>query len=1142
MLRLSIFLFLLAAGCQGLFAQSGFVKSGDQPIPGATVTVTQGTQTFSTVTDRDGHYVFPELGMGTWSVQVEMFGFDTLKKDVDYVGAKGPVNFDLQLAPSPVLERLRQFAARRNGAGGAPGPGAGGGRLNGAGTGNTGSAGRSGTAIAGNRGGGNSDSIDTEIQSALNSETQGMAAPSTGNEAGNEAFLVSGSLSPGVAQGAQADSGPDMRFLGQGPNGMGAEGANGTAPGFGTTSQGPGGGGAGPGGFGGPGGGGFGGGGFGGGGFGGRGGGGFGNGQRRPGQVAGAVFGNRRRRNQQIHGQASFQLTNSAVNAKPFSLNGLDIPQAAYAQSRFSLIVGGPLVIPKLVKDPKTQFFLTYFGTRARTPELFAETVPTAAERDGNFSQATQSLGTSATSVPVTIFEPGTGTRIPFPNDTIPASMLNPISLTLLKFYPLPNEPGTANNYQFETAQASNTDNVGVRVQRSITGKDRLSTNVQYQRRDGTTAQPFGYSDIVSGYGLNASVQWTRNLATTAINNAQVTFNRNYTEIVPFFSTLSNIESELGIQNASTNSIDYGPPTLNFTNFASLSDSNPTLNRNQKQGANDSVSLLKGTHSISLGTGYARSDLSSRTDPNPRGTLNFTGQATSLLSNGTPVSGTGYDFADFLLGDPQSASIQYGPTDYFRQNQVFAYAQDEWKARANLTLIAGVRWEYFSPFSEKYGRLTNLDVAPGFASVAEVTALNNVGPYTGAYPSGLINSDYKDFSPRLALAWKITQFKRSTVVRAGYGIYYNGQAYQQFTTSLAEQYPFATSQDLNTSVACPITFTNAFVPINGCPSTGSRVITDTFAVDRNYRTPYAGTWNVSIQRDFGGGFFLEALYMGTKGTGLDVRIAPNLLPAGSTATLTQTTQVSNASGFTYDESVGNSIFNAAHVRLVRRFNHGISFNALYQFAKSIDDSSTLGGGVTSVAQNWQDIDAERGLSSFDIRHQFTASFVWTSPVGGPGNHMASDTFVGRLLKDWQLSGSITAQTGEPLTARVLGNTTQLAQTNGAGSERADATGLPVESGSGFFNLAAFAVPAAGTYGDAGRNTIPGPGLFSMNLAFARSFNLSERRRVEFRVQGTNVLNNVNYTNLYTVVNAVNYGLPSAAGAMRTLTAVVRFRF
>ncbi len=1113
MLRLSsLFLFLSAASCQALLAQSGFVKSADQPIPGATVSVTQGAQTLSTVTDPDGHYVFPPLAAGAWTVRVEMFGFNAFKKDVDYAAATGPVNFELQLTPSPILERLRQFAARGNGAS------------------SNGTRSNSPAPAGGARAGASGQQIDTDLQSALNSDAQGAAATPTGAQSANDAFLVSGSLSPGVAQGGQADSGPDMRLMGQGQNGISAsDGMTGSVPGFGSATGGAPAGGFGAGGLGG-----------GGGGFG-RGVGGFGGpggrgGARSPGQTAGAVFGNRRRRNQEIHGQASFSLTNSAVNAKPFSLNGLDVPQAAYAQSRFSLVLGGPLLIPKIVKDPKTQFFLSYFGTRARTPQLFTETVPTASERIGDFSQATQSPGTSARNVPITIFQPGAGTRTPYPNNVIPANLLNPLALSLLKFYPLPNQPGSANNYQFETAQANNTDNLGVRVQRSITRKDRLSANVQYQRRAGTTAQPFGYSDTRSGYGLNTQLQWTRNISATAISNAQIVFNRNYTEITPYFSHFSNIEAQLGIQNGSSNPLDYGPPTLNFTNFASLSDSAPTLNRNQTLGANESVTLLKGTHTVQLGGGYTRSDLSTRTDPNARGALNFTGQATSQLSGTTPVTGTGYDLADFLLGYEQSSSIQYsGVSDYFRQNQAFGYAQDEWKVRSNLTLTAGVRYEYFSPFTEKYGRLANLDIAPGFSNVAVVTP-GGSGPYTGAFPNGLINPDRNNFSPRLALAWKLTRFKKSTVVRAGYGIYYNGQAYQQFTTILAEQPPFATSRSVNTSTANLLTLTNGF------SATVPNQITNTFAVDRSYRTPYAGAWNVSLQRDLGSGFFTELLYMGTKGTRLDVRTAPNLQPAGTTATLTQTNQLGNASGFIYDQSVGNSIFNALQVRVQRRFNRGISLNLLYQYAKSIDDSSTLGGGVATVAQNWQNIAAERGLSSFDVRHELTANFVWTSPVAGPGSHMASDSKLARLLKDWQLSGALTAQTGNPLTARVLGNTTQLAQTNGAGSQRANSTAQPIESATGFFNLDAFAVPPQATFGNAGRNTIPGPGLVNLNLAFARSFNLSERRRIEFRLEGNNVLNHVNYTNLYTVVNSVNYGLPSAAGAMRTLNAVVRFRF
>jgi hypothetical protein len=328
----------------------------------------------------------------------------------------------------------------------------------------------------------------------------------------------------------------------------------------------------------------------------------------------------------------------------------------------------------------------------------------------------------------------------------------------------------------------------------------------------------------------------------------------------------------------------------------------------------------------------------------------------------------------------------------------------------------------------------------------------------------------------------------------------------------------------------------------GFATTTPKEITNTFAVNRYYSTPNAGTWSVSIQHDFGAGFFVEAAYLGTKGTHLDVRILPNQAPPGSAEALLERNQLGNAVGFTFDEPVGNSIFNALQLRAVRRFNHGLSFNAYYQFAKSIDDSSTFGGAGNTVAQNWLDIAAERGLSSFDVRHELQASFVWTSPVAAAGSRIAADSKLGRLLKDWQLSGSVTAQTGNPLTARVLGNTAQLAQTGGIGSQRAEATGLPVDSGTGFFNLAAFTIPPAGSYGNAGRNTIPGPGTFGLNVAFARSFNLAERRRLEFRVEANNVLNHVNYTNLYTVVNAVNYGLPSAAGAMRTLNAVVRFRF
>jgi hypothetical protein len=595
---------------------------------------------------------------------------------------------------------------------------------------------------------------------------------------------------------------------------------------------------------------------------------------------------------------------------------------------------------------------------------------------------------------------------------------------------------------------------------------------------------------------------------------------------------------DLGILGTSTNPLNFGPPNLNFTNFGALSDSTPILTRNQSQTFSDSIILVRGQHSLTFGLQFARNDLNTRTDPNGRGTYNFSGLLTSGFStSGAAVPGTGFDFADFLLGLPQSSSIRYGDSNiYFRQNVWSGFAQDDWKIRPSLTLLYGLRYEYFSPFYEKYGHIANLDIAPGYSAVAVVTP-GTTGPYSGAVPFGLINPDYNNFSPRVGLAWKVPYFKRSTIVRAGYGIYYNGQAYNTLAFKLAQQPPFATSNNINNSLTDPFTIANGFV------STVPGQITNTFAVDRNYRTPYAQTWNLTIQRELGRGFFVEAGYLGTKGTRLDVLTLPNQGPPGSLS-LEQRNQLGNAVGFTYDSSVGDSIFHALTLRATQRFRRGLSVSAYYKFSKSIDDSSTFGGAGNTVAQNWLDLAAERGLSSFDRRHSFDVNWVLTSQVGTAGSRFAPDGWTTRLLKDWQLSGSLVAQSGIPLTARVLGNAaTALAQTGGVGSSRAEATGEDLSSSSGFFNPAAFTIAPPGQFGNAGRNTIAGPGLFAVNLAFGRSFQLNEsRRRLEFRFEANNVFNTVSFTNINTVVNATNYTLPISAASMRSVDAVVRFRF
>ncbi|MGB9606144.1 MAG: TonB-dependent receptor, partial [Bryobacteraceae bacterium] len=421
-----------------------------------------------------------------------------------------------------------------------------------------------------------------------------------------------------------------------------------------------------------------------------------------------------------------------------------------------------------------------------------------------------------------------------------------------------------------------------------------------------------------------------------------------------------------------------------------------------------------------------------------------------------------------------------------------------------------------------------------FTAVAVVTP-GQAGPYSGKFPRGLVDPDRNNFAPRVGLAWRPLG-QRTLIVRASYGVFYNGAIYGQFPQRLASQPPFANTASLTTSETRVLTLRNGFA------TAPSQTITNTYAVDRGYRTGYAQTWNFSLQQSLGRTMVLELAYLGTKGTRLDIQRMPNRAPPGSPLTAEERRRIGNAVGFTWDSSEGNSIYHGGQVRLMRRMAHGISANLLYVFSKSIDNASTLGGGAAVVAQNDKDLRAERGRSSFDQRHSLSLFYVFGSPVRDGGTLLASSPWLARILKNWSLSGGLTASSGTPLTARVLGNLADTGGTGAVGSGRADATGLPIHSDTGFFNLAAFTIPRPGTFGNAGRNTIDGPTRLALNLSLARIIPLGERRQLELRVDSQNFTNHVSYTNLGTVVNAADYGLPTATAPMRRITAQLRLRF
>ncbi len=1056
--------------------QSGVVKAENQAIPGATVKAAQGDKVLSTLTDDKGAYQIDGMTPGAWIMTVEMFGFNTARKEVTIGPNASKIDFALTLRDRSQLGR---------------GPG-------------------------GGRGGqGAQAASDTETPT-IDASAAPEAPPGTAMAAAggaDQSLTVLGSMSTGVQTNA-GDMRPDEGFGPGGPGGPGGFGRGGMG--------GPGGGppgmagmGGGPGG---PGGGGFGGGGRGGGGGGGGGRGGGRGGDRAPRDRNGnqAFIGNRARgNNNRITGSLFYTFANSALNARPFSVNGLEAPKAAYSQNRFGVSAGGPLFIPKLFNFDKITWFVNYTGNLLRNGIDQAYSVPTAAQRLGDFS-----------SVGAAIFDPLSGA--PFANNQIPLTRLNSIAQGLLNYIPLPNQAisGINQNFRLITASPNNAQSLNTRLNATVTPKDNLAFVFNWQGRDAATDQVFGCCDTSSGNGFNTNATWRHRLGVRSFESVTISFNRNTAIATPYFQTLGeNIAQQLGIAGPSSDPRNYGPPSLSFTNYSGLSDGVASHSAVESFGATDMLTMRKGKHNFSFGGGYTHYLNNLITDSNGRGSFSFSGLSTAQYVNGRTVPNTGYDLADFLLSLPESNSIRYGDSStYYRTNSYNGFAVDDFRVSTGLSLNLGIRYEYFAPWQEKYGHAANLNIAPNFSAVSPVLP-GETGAYGGTYPASLINPDRNNFAPRLAAAWKPNP-KGKLLIRAGYGWYYNPSQYNQFEQRLAAQPPFAITNTVTTSSAAPLTLASGLLQQSG------KSVLNTYAVALDYRTMYAQSWNFSLQRDLARMLVFEASYQGTKGTRLDVPQQPNQAPLGSSLTSEQRFPIANAGSFTYDTPVGNSIYHAGQLRLTRRFSKGISSNLLYTYSKAMDDAV--------LAQNFYNQAAERALSAFNHTHVMSLNFVYASPVDATKGVLSRPAFLAKALKDWTLSGTVSAQTGAPLTATVNGN---LSGTGTSAPLRANATGLPIGGGTGWFNTAAFSIPDAATFGTAGRDTIVGPGAVMLNLSLARSINLhSERRRLEFRIDTNNFLNHVNPAGLITVVNSAQYGLITSAGAMRSVSATLRLRF
>ena len=840
------------------------------------------------------------------------------------------------------------------------------------------------------------------------------------------------------------------------------------------------------------------------------------------------AFGNRRNGSKSLYnGGLSFILDNSALNARPFSITGQDTPKAAYNRMTAGFTFGGPIRIPHLLRNGPN-FFIAYEWTRNNTATTESALVPDVQERVGDFSGKTNSAGQ-----PLQLYDPIT--KQPIPGNIVPVSAQ---AQALLNLYPLANFAGRSGyNYQTPLISSTHQDSLQTRLDRSIGRRDTVYGRFAFQSSRSSNSSIFGFTDKTNSFGLNSGVNWSHRFNSHWSTVIGYQFSRLSVDVTPFWKNRANFSGLAGITGNNQDPVNWGPPRLNFVNIASLSDGQSSFNRSRSDGVTFAATWNHSPHNITMGGDFRRQSYNNLFQQDPRGTFTFTGTATQ----GTAAD-SGSDFADFLLSVPDTSSIAFGNADkYLRQSVYDAYIADDWRITSTFTANIGLRWEYAAPLTELKERLVNLDIAQGFSAATPVLASAPKGPLTGQlYPTSLVRPDKRSWEPRIGISWRPLAGS-SMVVRAGYGIYSDTSVYQATTLKLAQQAPLSKSLSVQNSLACQLTLADGF---RQCGSTTS----STFAIDPNFRVGYAQTWQLAVQRDLPFAMQMTATYLGIKGTRGVQQFLPNSYPIGG-----DNPCPSCPLGFIYRTSNGNSTRESGQLQLRRRLRSGFTATALYVFSKSIDNDAQLGGqGVSAAtstadattsavtAQNWRDLSAERGLSSFDQRHTLSLQTQYTSGMGSGGGTLMSG-WRGTLLKEWTVQTAITAGSGLPETPRLIA---AVPGTGVTGTIRGDYTGASIYAApAGYFlNPAAFKAPVAGQWGNARRNSITGPGQFNLNASLSRTFRLKTRYSLDLRMDATNLLNHVVYTSWNTTVASTQFGLPLQANAMRSLQTTFRLRF
>ena len=603
--------------------------------------------------------------------------------------------------------------------------------------------------------------------------------------------------------------------------------------------------------------------------------------------------------------------------------------------------------------------------------------------------------------------------------------------------------------------------------------------------------------------------------------------------------------SEIGIPNfPAATPVTWGIPNITLIGYSGIGDSTegPYANNNNTMQFVDNLSWIQGKHTFRFGAEFTRQNYNQVGNQFARG--QFTFQANATLS---PTLTGGDTFADFLLGAMYQSEVAVAIADAnFQRNTFHAWIDDTWKVTPKLTLALGLRYEFTPPFLDTKGDLFTVYlphiVYGGPADPSQYPQFMRQGnctdPYAGikiTWPQiktvcsngtlsdRLMKTENKDFAPRIGISYSPDA---KTVVRAGFGAFYNQDVGNSMYFDMARNIA-GRIRVVNNAGTPNIFWSNALAAVGG----GAKAqITSpfAFAAADSHRTPYTFEYLLNIQRQLGANWVVEVGYLGSLSRHLyGFRDANQPIP-GTTSLASRTPFAQyDASGTPVSQQFGviqlvndgaNSNYNAGSVKLTKRFCAGLSLITSYTYSKSIDNTSGIRvqGFDTLYPQNSNCLQCERGLSSFDVRHRFVASVLYDLPVGKGRAHNISNGFADAIIGGWQVGGIWTLQAGIPQVISIGGVDRG---GTGVGYDRPIATG----SGSGYlssptpprwYDPAAFVEAPSGSWGNVGRNTLIGPGIFALDFDLHKEFRMpyKEGHAVQFRFEAFNMLNHPAWSN------------------------------